>query len=78
MKTAVVSLGTMLSAGDNVRQSAIIRLVLAVAGVVDVTEVLIGRAGGASRVDQNLSIAQDEIAAFDTARVDVVANAVTP
>ena len=78
VKTAVVSLGTMLSAGDNVRQSAIIRLVLAVAGVVDVTEVLIGRAGGASRVDQNLSIAQDEIAAFDTARVDVVANAVTP
>jgi uncharacterized phage protein gp47/JayE len=78
VKTAVASLGDELSAGDNVRQSAIVRLVLAVMGVVDVTEVLIGRAGGASRVDANLLIGQDEIAAFSTARVQVTANEVTP
>ena len=78
VKTAITDLGDALLAGDNVRQAAISRAVMGVTGVADVTEVLIGRAGGASRVNANLSIALDERADLDSSRIQIVAGDITP
>lgn len=78
VKAAIVALEDTLVGGTNVRLAAISRAVLAVAGVEDVTSVVVGRASGASRVASNLLIASTEIADLDASRITVTAGNVTP
>lgn len=77
LKTAITDVGDALLAGDNVRIAAITRAVMGVAGVADVTEVLLGRASGASRVAANLMIALTERADLDSSRIEIVQAGVT-
>lgn len=77
VKAAIVAIGEDFVGGTNVRLSAVTRAVLAVAGVVDVTRVVIGRASGASMVASNLLISTSEIADLDAGRITVTAGDVT-
>lgn len=77
VKTAILALEESYLAGDNVRRAAVSRAVLVLAGVEDVTEVLIGRSA-ASQVAQNAAMSATEIANLDGSRITIVQTDVTP
>lgn len=77
VETAIAAIGDALLAGDNVRKAAVTSAVMALAGVADVTSVLIGRSS-ANQFAANLAIENTEIADLDTARITVITAGVTP
>lgn len=71
LKTALANITTGQLAGNPIRMSAAIAAGLAVAGVTDVTQVLLGRSSGAVYAS-NLSAAPAEVLKLATGRITIV------
>lgn len=77
LATALVNKGDLLTMGQDVIAELLQSVAFGVSGVYDITELRLGFSASPSGT-ANLSIAETEIARFDTSRVVITTNPVTP